>query len=422
MTKGVIITDPDAKTKVEATTNLYTRNDGSKDRLHSIYTKTENNIVVDNQFRDVIYYPDGNLWQANMESQRKASTEGTYEVTDIVIKANEQWSVNKKEHRTDDSGNQQEYQIDLQCQDTNRIVYTEHVVKAGGVQDAMNNVSQYFPNDPEENKDEVSYRSVNAVDLHTEKGTEINLDNNDVTNVNQNSRIEEYSNYTYIGDTGKFVGWDWTWIYNYVDDNAVANGESVLTYYTVTEYKYSADTDSWTKTQIEAYAKDTTNGSDIGFKENDPTATMNQILADYNVNRNTYVFDSSDSGMDNWKKTSETSEIPEADTDIILGTSEITVDDDLTLEQNVTKEDMLELTEKLKDEAMNGADFFEEVVTDDVLVPDGEELLDAVEDIFENGTLPESNTEDTVTHIHNNDGSTVTIIDGDASNPSGADA
>ena len=53
--------------------------------------------------------------------------------------------------------------------------------------------------------------------------------------------------------------------YNYADDAAAANGESVLTSYIVNEYKYTAETDTWTKTQTRANAKNSTAGSTIDF-------------------------------------------------------------------------------------------------------------------------------------------------------------
>ena len=253
--------------------------------------------------------------------------------------------------------------------------------------------------------------------------------------------------YTYIGDTGKYVGWDWTWDYRYADETAAANGDAVLTRYTVTEYKYSADTDSWTKTETVASAKNMQTGSSIDFKNTDANATLtlDQVLEDYTLHSESYVFDPVDSGMDNWKKTEDDDvrsysdridhnhndmetginihvdkaegeqtgniwvngtytdesqvtgdakevleDMPaqlEEITNTILGTSEVTTADGTVLTQNEVKEEMIELSEEVKEEAFEKVDFFEETVADTELIPNGEELADAAEELLDSGNL-----------------------------------
>lgn len=412
--KEVTICDSDGKTMVDASVNVFTGAKGIRERQTTSYVEKKNGVLMDSQSYEFVYDELGNLMLTYAESQVQGA-ENTYEVTRSVGKVTEQWSVTREEYRSDPDGNSYEARIEVDSEDTNRVYSSEYVVKAKNIDDAMSQVPQDFPNEPDQRQDFVSYRNVNTVDIHKEQGTETNLNTGKGTPINEVKRIEQMSNYTYIGNTGKFVGWDWSWIYDYGDDTAADNSDCVLTYYRVTEYKYCDDT--WTKTETEATAKNINKGSTVDFKNTDPNATftMEQILADYFLNSTSYVFDPDDSGMDNWKKTSETSEIPEADTDIILGTSEITVDDDITLEQNEVKDETLEWVKETKKELLEETNFYKEVLSDETLVPDGEKLMDTAEEVFKTADIPESNVDDYVDHRHNSDGTTDTIIGEDNS-------
>ena len=469
--KEVIVTDPETKTIVDAVSNTDTRHDGTMEVKNSTRIEVVDNVVVGDQFFHANYDQNGNLMEAYKESRTKGSQAGTYNVTNTIGKVTEKWTMSREEHRTEPNGNHVDVRFELDCQDTNRVVYSDTVVKADNVQDAMGKVSQDFPNEPDQREDHVSYRYVNTVELHKETGMQKDLNTGVETTVNNLQKTETLKNYTYIGDTGKYVGWDWTWNYSYADDTAAANGDAVLTRYTVTEYKYSADTDTWTKTQTQASAKNPNTGSTIDFKNTDTntTPTLDQILEDYELHSESYVFDPVDSGMDNWKKTGDDhvrsysdridhnhndmetginihvdkaeneqtgniwvdgtlytdenqvtgdakevlEEMPaqlEEITDAILGVSEVTTADGTDLTQNEVKEEMLELSEDMKREAFEETDFFEETVTDTVLIPDGKELADAAEEVLDSGKLPESNTDKAVDHYHNDDGTTETII------------
>ena len=472
--KEVVSYNADTNTLVDATVNVTTRLDGTKERQNGIRVEVEDGIVVDDRFYQARYDQNGDLWETHQEIRKEASEEGTYEVSSLTGRVNEQWTVYRQDHYTYGDGSQTDVEINVDCQDTNRVFYNETVLRADGVQDAMDKVSQDFPNEPEKREDHVSYRYVNTVDIHKENGTSTDLNTGDVSIIDRISKIEEMSDYTYIGDTGKYIGWDWTWSYDYADDAAAASGDGVLTQYTVTEYKYSAEDDVWTKTQIRANVKDYSAGSTIDFKDADDSVTMEQVLADYFLNSETFVFDPVDSGVDNWKKTGqdqlysftegdgtqkvdhshtdietntqinvvtndgvqvgdayvngnatdaskvkgdakevleEMPEILENLTDMILGTSEVTAADGAVLAQDEVKEEILDLAEDLKEEALEEVDYFGETITDDTLVPDGDELMDVAEDLENNGNIPEGNVTGSIDHHH--EGHTpVTVIDG----------
>lgn len=473
--KEVVTYDSETKTTVDATNSTFLRADETLERQNGIYKEIVDNVVVEEQFYHANYDENGELIDVYTENRNEGTEEGTYEVSSTIGRVTEEWNVTREEHRTYGDGTQEDYLIDVDCEDTNRIVATDHVVRADGVQDAMSKVSQEFPNEPETREDHVSYRHVNTVDIHKEVGTSTNMETGHSVEINNLSKIEEMSDYTYIGDTGKFVGWDWTWNYNYEDDAAAADGDGVLTRYVVTEYKYSADTDAWTKTRVYATAKDFSTGSTIDFKDPDASLSLDQVMEDYFLNSQTYVFDPENSGMDNWRLEGEdrvynfeewdgTKKLDHSHTDtetgtsvnivtqdgvqvgdayingtptpeneltgaekelveempermdevtgIILGTSEVTAADGSDLAQNDVKEEILDWSEELKEGAVTEPDFFEETVTDEDVVADGEELRDLAEDIFDGSKLPETNVEGTIDHHHNDDGSAVTIING----------
>lgn len=473
--KEVVVNSPDGKSLVDATANENTRLDGTLQSRNGSRVEVVDNVVLDDQFYHANYDQNGELIDAHHESRSEAEEEGTYEVSNLTGRVTEKWTHHREEMRTDSNGNREEIEIHVDCEDTNRVFYRENVVQAESVQDAMDKISYDFPNEPDLLEDYVSYTYVNVVDIHKEQGTQTNLTTGEVYDIDQTRKIEEMSDYTYLGDTGKFVGWDWTWTYDYEDDAAAASGDGVLTHYTVTEYKYSADNDTWTKTQTHASVKNREDGSTIDFKDNDPSLTIEQVLADYSLYSESYEYDPKNSGMDNWKKTStdnlygfkewdgtdkvnQSHTDPETGThvnivtangvqvgdtyvngtatpdseinaevkevvdnmpetmeeisDMILGTSEVTTDDGTTLAQNEVKDEMLDLVEDLKEEAFEDTNFFEETVTDTTILENGEELLDSLEEVFESGVLPENNIEGSVDHHHKDDGSSVTIIDG----------
>lgn len=438
--KEVTICDSDEKNVVDASVSVYAGANGIRERQTTSYVEKKNGALVDSQSYEFVYDGQGNLMTTYAESQVQGA-EGTYEVTKSVGKVTERWSVNREEYRSDPDGNNKEICIEVACEDVNRVYSSEYVVRAENIDDAMSQVPQDFPNEPDQRRDFVSYRNVNTVDIHKEQGTETDLNTGDGTPINEVKRIEQMSNYTYIGNTGKFVGWDWSWIYDYGDGTAAANGDCVLTHYRVTEYRYSDDT--WTKTETEASAKDINKGSTVDFKNTDSNATitMEQILADYFLSSTSYVFDPDDSGVDNWRLTGSDNieafndeatdasgvagdvkeqlenmpERMEAISDALLGASGVTDADGNVLNQNEVKDETLEWVEETKEELLEERNFYKEVLSDETLVPDGEKLMDTAEEVFETGDVPEANVDGYVDHRHNSDGTTDTIIGEDNS-------
>lgn len=457
----------DADRTVNATVNVSTAPDGTKQNQHSTYIEVVDDVVVNDWTSHTNYDQKGKLWENHIEIRTEGEEEGTYEVSNATGRTTEKWNVHKVESRNDGNGNRAEYEINVDCEDTNRIFSREYVVRADGVQEAMNEVSQDFPNEANQRTNHVSYRYVNTVDVHKEEGTQTNLATGKPNIIDQQKKIEEMSDYTYIGNTGKYVGWDWTWSYSYADDAAVASGNAVLTQYIVTEYKYTADT--WIKTETRASAKDHTTGSTIDFKSTDADVTIEQVLADYNLHSESYIYDPNDSGVDNWKRTElddlnsfTESKIDHVNTDLesdtqvsivteagkqvgdiyvngnateesklkeetkeqvesmpgrqeeiaaaVLGKSEVTTDDGTILKQEEVKADILDHADDLKEEMLKETSFFEETVANKDLISDGEELLDAAEGLLEGEALPEGNIEGNVDHHHNSDGTTETII------------
>lgn len=474
--KEVYTYDAAANTTVKATVNLYTRPDGTKERQDGVRVEKADGVVVDDQFAHVRYDEKGNLLQSYRERRNEGEEEGTYEVISSNAFTSDRYDVYRENHRTNGNGTTVDYVTNVQVEDTNKITYNERVVQADSVQDAMGKVSQNFPNEPRERTDDVSYRRVHMVDIHKENGTETNVNTGEVEDLDRIVKFEEMSNYTYIEDTGKYVGWDWTWSYEYADDTAAANGDAVLTQYKVTEYKYSAENNgTWTKTTTYANVKDYKNGSTIDFKDPDASLTMDQILREYVLYCESFEYDPENSGVDNWKQTDfdnafsfggdpdqvrHINEDRETDTviiasftdgeavgeiyvnneatdpsnlqgevkeqlenmperleemgDMLMGTTEVTTADGTTLTQNEVKEEMIELSEELKEEALEGTNFFEETIQDGEIVPDGDELMDAVEDLQDGGNVPAGNITGSVDHNHKDDGTPVTIINGEA--------
>ena len=468
--KEVYTYDAATNTTVDATVNDFTRLDGTKERQNGVRVEVTDGVVVDDQFANARYDEKGNLLQSYKESRSAGSEEGTYEVAISNAFATDEYTINREQHI---NGTQEDIRTTVDVVDTNKFIYNETIVRADSVQDAMSKVPQKFPNEPDKREDHISYRHVNSVEIHKETGSEKNLTTGEEEVIDRTIGFEELSDYTYIGNTGKYVGWDWTWTYDYADDTAAASGDAVLTQYKVTEYKYSAENDSWTKTTTYANVKDRKNGSAIDFKDTDTSLTMDQILADYVLSSESYVYDPENSGMDNWRQTDwdnvrkdgadpdrihhmndnrETKTWINADIkdgevvgDVIVnnevtapselqgavkeqleamperleeignmlaGTSEVTTADGTVLTQNEVKEEMIQLSEELKEEAMQVPNFFEETITDETIVPDGEELVDAAEDLYDGGQLPEGNITDSVDHHHKDDGTPVTVING----------
>ena len=151
--KEVIVTDPETKTIVDALSNTDTRHDGTMEVKNSTRIEVVDNVTVKDEFFHANYDQDGKLVEAYKESRTEGTKEGTYNVTNTIGKVTEKRELTREEHRTEPNGNRVDVLFDLDLQDTNRVVYSETVVKAENVQDAMSKVSQDFPNEPDERED-----------------------------------------------------------------------------------------------------------------------------------------------------------------------------------------------------------------------------------------------------------------------------
>ena len=188
-----------------------------------------------------------------------------------------------------------------------RVNYSEKTV-SGNASGQLKNTSSYnsLRNEPEERINTVSEKEIRAYSVdHTTKTTD--LDTGSVSSYNSKYKTEALNSYEYVGNTGKFVGWDWSWGYD-IDD---VYDPGKLTSYSVTEYKYDSSTGEWTKASVTVSVKSTYNSetgkSELAIVEPDvdfKTVYPADLFESYNVSSSKYVFDDSIiTGRDNWRET-----------------------------------------------------------------------------------------------------------------------
>lgn len=426
--KRVSVYDGETGTKTHA--NHYQREfeDGPIGTdISSGYYKVEEGVRTEEKNSSSYYDEQGDLMRIHQSEYLPGREEGTYEVTNANLAITNEWETQHENHWTDSDGNFVDTHNVNHHEEYNNLYYRETVVRADNVKEAVDRTFAHFPNDPDEHTYDVSERKIDSVDLVKWEETETNLNTGEVTKYSGSYKYEELSDHTYVGDTGKYVGWDWSWAYN------VEEEKTTLTGYTVTEYTYTTEGDRWTKTTVYVSPTENSDGT-YDFK----TTFPKDLLESYNMNSSSYVFDDSlesESGMDHWQETehmgantyegSDGSPITNKDyvneseninldvTDgvnwvdgkpisqeeaklleeklgaaeaIVLGNTTVTAGKE-TISQEESKEDMLDLMEELKEPANYQEDFFEEVL--EKIVPDGQEILAELEQ----GTLPESNVE-----------------------------
>lgn len=428
--RDVRVYNSDTKTRIYASSgsDQYQMNDGStKSRNTSSYNKTENGIRTEHKYSSSTYNEDGDLISVSNYSDLPGVA-GTYELIDANLDITYQWDSHYETHWTDDDGNFVDTDVENHHKEYNDLIYHETVIRAENVDEAYDRTYAYFPNDPDEHTYDVSERKIDSVDLHKWESTETDLNTGEVTHNSGAYKYEELSDHTYVGNTGKYVGWDWSWWYD------VEEEKTTLTSYTVTEYTYTAEDDVWTKTTVNVSPTEYSDGS-YDFK----TTFPEELLNSYNMNSTTYVFNDaldSESGEDHWEETEYSStytyETPDGsrctsehytneaeDIDlsatngndwsdgeplsqeekelleqkqaaaeaIIRGETTVQAGEE-TLSQEKKKDDLLDLMEELKDPANYEEDYFEEVLEE--MVPDGEEILEELKQ----DVLPESNVDD----------------------------
>lgn len=431
-TKSVNAYDADTKTTVSAnkTNSRHQWLDESiETRIYSSYSKAEDDICLESKQLDKCYDEGGTLTTIYQYSTLPGTEMGTYEKIDMDLGVIRTQDYQYENHWTDSNGNVVDTSTDYHSESYNDLEYSETIVRAENTSEAWDRTHADFPNDPDEHKYDVSERTIDSVDLHKWESTTTDLNTGDVTENSGSYKNEKLSDHTYVRDTGKYVGWDWSWDYDVVEER------TTLTSYTVTEYTYTntAEGEVWTKTTVCVSPTTDSEGS-YDFK----TTFPEELLDDYNMTSSSYVFDDSldsESGMDHWQETeyarvytyesedesqtvnqhytneSENIQLDvtngdswsdgeplsqeeaelleqklEAAEAIVMGNTTVTAGEE-TLSQEESKEDLLKLMEELKDPANYKEDYFEEVLEE--YVPDGEEILAELE----KGTLPESNVD-----------------------------
>ncbi len=362
---------------------------------------------AENQHTEARYwkatYDENGKLESVSESVIAPVSDGIYQDTWCSFDKEDIWDSSQEEHYTleDENGATvlEDYRIDTHSVWTDSLYYTEETVRAESVDEVYERELTQFPNEPDEHTYDVETRSVDVTGEHTAEQTKTDLNTGAVEHTKAVSSGESLSDHIYIGDTGKFVGWDWSWNY-YSDIDPQTNAIiSQSMNYSVTEYNYSSenDTETWTKTTVCVTAKDGQSVED--FK----TTCTQDTLADYDLYSTKYVFDASvEGGADNWRllepeENSEESEQLAAEAEAIaMGTTAVTVGD-TTITQEEKKQEMLELEAELLEKPMqdDSEKYFEEVLE---TVPDGEELLAEVEEAVETNTLPETNTTENWEH------------------------
>ena len=323
---------------------------------------------------------------------------GTYTVEGSHYYAQDSW---KGERKSDDGF----YYVFI-GESENTINYREQVVKADNAQEAEQRTNTMFPNEPSEHTYDVSEKTVIAQDKYTETGTRTDSVGTTMNYTNRNSSVT-LTDHTYIGDTGKYVGWDWEWA---TCNNQVGDSTYSGSNYVVSEYKYSSSDDSWTKTTVWVTPKDGTNARIDVFKGDYTSGNLDNYHVDYTD----YVFDpSTDSGADNWKVVEQPATTESDAAAIVLGNTTVTDGNGEVIRQQKAKENMV----KLADEVQNTAkkDTTEAIFNDAVkeiqkVDPDIDSIMNKVEEAHKTDTPVEGNTGDIVEHFHDMNGTVTTEV------------
>lgn len=422
--KDVIVKDGEGN-QITAGVSSMTEKDGT---LHTngYYHEYSQNQLMETESIRVTYDKDG--VDEVHESAVKPVDDGVYQRTSISVDKEDSRDSSYESYltETDKNGNvikEESYQVDTHTEQENLLDYREETVRAENVDEFYEHRFSQFPNEPDEHTYDVSKRSIDVVGRSDSTETRTNLeDEEDVTVSQWSSSQERLSDHTYIGQTGKYVGWDWDWYYYADIDPQTQQTTYQNVSYSVTEYRYSYDdetkTDSWTRTEVWVYAQDEKSIED--FKK---TFTKDN-LENYTLHSTEYVFDASvEGGVDNWRllepeeagvEAGEAEQKPTA-SEIALGETSVTVGE-TEIQQEERKQELEELEAELLEKPMqdDSEKYFEEVLE---TVPDGEELLAEVENALETNTVPESNTTEEWEHNCYGDVSVGDLTEEDAGSP-----
>lgn len=377
-----------------------TRDASGKVQKNAKYERTENNTIVERRNEKDLYNENGVFVEGHKNVQMPREN-GVY-----IVESKHYWAEKTTTFNNTEVQNGTTVHFEGETTETNRVMYVQEVVRAENATEAEQRIQEQSPNQPSENKYDISERVISSVENHYEEGTRT-VGTDDVTTFEGNSSWRILQDHTYIGDTGKYVGWDWEWSSYEVPNNGYSNT------YTVSEYRYTSGSEgsegTWTKTTVTVVSSNSSTNNMNDFKD----AYTGDLLGEgYTVKAESFQFDVGlASGADNWNRvdqkeiTSETGNKDELA--IVQGLTTIEIEGEISISQNDAKKEMLNLEASLKDPE-NPNHFGNTEKDFDNLIDkiDGEQILSNLE----NGTIPETNTEDSVDHVHNDDGTTQTVV------------
>ena len=388
-----MVTIYDTKGTTTHRADLWSEQKGNS-RSTNVYVETPDSRESSN-----VYYSVGSSQPDEVHHTEIApNNDGTYTVKNTHYRAQDSW----KGEWQSDGGWKNVYTATEQ----EVIDHREQIVKAENVSEAEDRTYTQFPNEPSEHTYDVSDKTVWIQGNHTETGTRIDS-NGEKSQYTDSHSTTELKDHTYIGSTGKYVGWDWQWTdWNHQEDDNTNSGSN----YIVTEYKYSSSDDTWTKTTVHVTPKEDTGATIDDFKRD--SASVN--LDNYYVHHTDYVFDpSTDSGADNWKEVAQPATTGSDAAAIVLGNTTVTDGSGEVIQQQKAKEEMLELAESLEASAKEDTtkEIFDEAVEEIQQVdPDIAPITAEVEKAHEDNVPVQGNTGDIVEHFHDMNGTVTTEV------------
>ena len=388
-----MVTIYDAKGTATHSADLWSEQKGSSRSTH-VHVETPDS----REFSDVYYSGGSSQPDEVHHTAITPNGNGTYTVEGSHYYAQDSW---KGERKSDDG-----FYYVFTGESENTINYREQVVKADNAQKAEQRTNTMFPNEPSEHTYDVSEKTVIAQDKYTETGTRTDSVGTTTNYTNRNSSVT-LTDHTYIGDTGKYVGWDWEWA---TCNNQVGDSTYSGSNYVVSEYKYSSSDDSWTKTTVWVTPKDDTNASIDVFKGDYTSGNLDNYHVDYTD----YVFDpSTDSGADNWKVVEQPATTESDAAAIVLGNTTVTDGNGEVIRQQKVKEDMVELADEVQNTAKKDTtEAIFEAAVNELKKEDSDigPIMNKVEEAHKTDTPVKGNTDDIVEHFHDMSGTVTTKV------------
>ena len=271
--------------------------------------RSDDRVPVEQKSHVMDYHEDGTLASEDQHAYVPVA-EGTYQIAHSTYSSQSTWERTDEFHDidTDENGNivHKDTQVEIKQHTDQELYYRENTLQAENVIDAQEKELSKFPNEPSEHSYDQAHRAVHVIDQKTTEQKITDLNTGAVSVVKDVSSQEYLEDHTYIGDTGKYVGWDWLWDSTTFLNPQTDQIQSSCAFYRVTEYSYSGDTDQWTKTSVYVSAPE---GCDVEiFKQ---TCTAGDVK-NYTIGVEYYIFDETVAGgKDNWRYLEKKPVIPE---------------------------------------------------------------------------------------------------------------